>query len=97
MKLHNDDELVSVKPCNATDNFFLATRLGKAIRCDINDVRIFVGRDSCGVRGIKLKPKDQVVSMSLIPDSDEKFVLSVTVTVAVPVPAILPDTLIISP
>ena len=55
MKLHNDDELVSVVPCNATDNFFLATRLGIAIRCDINVVSIFVGRDSSGVRGIKLK------------------------------------------
>ena len=78
MKLHNDDELVSVLPCKADDNFFLATRFGKAIRCDINDVRIFVGRDSSGVRGIKLKPKDFVVSMSLIPNDNEFFVLSVT-------------------
>ena len=78
MKLHDNDELVSVLPCDKNDNIFLATKLGKAIRFDINDVRIFVGRDSSGVRGIKLKPKDQVVSMSLIPDLDEKFVLSVT-------------------
>ena len=78
MKLHNDDEIVSVLPCNKDDNIFLATMLGKAIRFDINDVRIFVGRDSSGVRGIKLKPKDQVVSMSLIPVNQEKFVLSVT-------------------
>ncbi len=78
MKLHNDDELVSVLPCNATDNFFLATRLGKAIRCDINDVRIFVGRDSSGVRGIKLKPSDYVVSMSIVNPIMKQYVLSVT-------------------
>ena len=78
MKLHNDDELVSVLPCNATDNFFLATRLGKAIRCDINDVRIFVGRDSSGVRGIKLKPDDYVVSMSIVNQDVKQYVLSVT-------------------
>ena len=78
MKLHNDDELVSVLPCNANDNFFLATRLGKAIRCDINDVRIFVGRDSSGVRGIKLKPIDYVVSMSIVNPDIKQYVLSVT-------------------
>ena len=78
MKLHADDELVSVLPCDKKDNIFLATRFGKAIRFDINDVRIFVGRDSSGVRGIKLKPNDYVVSMSLIPNEEEKFVLSVT-------------------
>ena len=78
MKLHNNDELVSVLPCDKDDNIFIATRLGKAIRFDINDVRIFVGRDSSGVRGIKLKPDDFVVSMSLIPKDEEKYVLSVT-------------------
>ena len=78
MKLHNDDELVSVLPCNITNNFFLATRLGKAIRCDINDVRIFVGRDSSGVRGIKLKPNDYVVSMSIVNPDMKQYVLSVT-------------------
>ncbi len=78
MKLHNDDELVSVLPCNTNDNFFLATRLGKAIRCDINDVRIFVGRDSSGVRGIKLKPSDYVVSMSIVNPDIKQYVLSVT-------------------
>ena len=78
MKLHNDDELVSVLPCNITNNFFLATRLGKAIRCDINDVRIFVGRDSSGVRGIKLKPSDYVVSMSIVNPDMKQYVLSVT-------------------
>ena len=78
MKLNETDELVSVLPCSDRDNILLATRLGKAIRFDVNDVRVFVGRGSSGVRGVRLKPKDTVVSMSLIPDTNEKYVLSVT-------------------
>ena len=78
MKLNETDELVSVLPCGDKDNILLATRLGKAIRFDVNDVRVFVGRGSSGVRGVRLKPKDTVVSMSLIPDANEKYVLSVT-------------------
>ena len=78
MKLNETDELVSVLPCTDKDNILLATRLGKAIRFDVNDVRVFVGRGSSGVRGVRLKPKDTVVSMSLIPDANEKYVLSVT-------------------
>src|SRR6202043_3723687 len=34
------------------------------------DVRVFRGRDSTGVRGIKLAPGDQVVSLSLLHHSD---------------------------
>ncbi|MDC1023024.1 DNA gyrase subunit A [Alphaproteobacteria bacterium] len=78
MKLNEKDELVSVIPCGEKDNILLATRLGKAIRFDVHDVRVFVGRGSSGVRGIRLKPNDFVVSMSLIPNEEKRFVLSVT-------------------
>ena len=78
MKLNEKDELVSVIPCGDKDNILLATRLGKAIRFDVHDVRVFVGRGSSGVRGIRLKPKDFVVSMSLIPNLEKRFILSVT-------------------
>jgi DNA gyrase subunit A len=78
MKLNENDELVSVIPCTDKDNVLLATRLGKAIRFDVNDVRVFVGRGSSGVRGIKLKPNDYVVSMSLIPKLEKRYILSVT-------------------
>ena len=78
MKLNENDELVSVITCGATDNILLATKLGKAIRFDVNDVRVFVGRDSSGVRGIRLKPNDFVVSMSLIPKLENRYILSVT-------------------
>ena len=78
MKLNDEDELVSVIPCGDKDNILLATRLGKAIRFDVHDVRVFVGRGSSGVRGIRLKPNDYVVSMSLIPNLENRFILSVT-------------------
>ncbi len=78
MKLNENDELVSVVPCTDKDNVLLATRLGKAIRFDVNDVRVFVGRGSSGVRGIKLKPNDYVVSMSLISKLEKRYILSVT-------------------
>ncbi len=78
MKLNENDELVSVIPCTDKDNVLLATRFGKAIRFDVNDVRVFVGRGSSGVRGIKLKPNDYVVSMSLIPKLEKRYILSVT-------------------
>ena len=44
----------------------------------MHDVRVFVGRGSSGVRGIRLKPNDYVVSMSLIPNLENRFILSVT-------------------
>jgi DNA gyrase subunit A len=44
----------------------LATRNGKAIRFPVVDVRIFAGRSSVGVRGIRLLGDDQVISMSIL-------------------------------
>jgi len=38
----------------------------KAIRFPVSDVRVFTGRSSVGVRGIKLLGEDQVISMSIL-------------------------------
>ena len=78
MKLAEGDELVGVAPCNESDDLLLATRDGKAIRFAVDAVRVFRGRDSTGVRGVKLLGKDSVVSMSIITDESSEFVLSVT-------------------
>ena len=40
--------------------------LGRAIRFPTTDVRVFKGRDSTGVRGIRLAAGDEVVSMAII-------------------------------
>jgi len=61
-----DDRLIAVATCTDANDVLLATRNGKAIRFPIEDVRIFTGRSSVGVRGIRLLGKDRVISMSIL-------------------------------
>ena len=56
----------------------LASQAGKAIRFAVSEVRVFRGRDSTGVRGMRLADKDIVVSMCVIQDEEQEYVLSVT-------------------
>jgi DNA gyrase subunit A len=78
MKLHQGDSLISVHPCDENANILMATRNGKAVRFKASDVRVFSGRDSAGVRGIRLLGDDQVVSMAILDDPQRQFVLAVT-------------------
>jgi DNA gyrase subunit A len=74
MRFGNDDEddndpndrLIGVSLLTEEDDVLLATRNGKAIRFKSTDVREFQSRDSQGVRGIRLAPGDQVISMSIL-------------------------------
>ena len=66
MKLGEGEKLVAVKPCREDEDVLLASKLGKAIRFEVPDVRVFAGRTSTGVRGIKLGKGDEVISMSII-------------------------------
>ena len=66
MKLENNEALVSVKICREDEDILLATKLGKAIRFPVTDIRVFAGRTSTGVRGIKLAKGDEVISMSVL-------------------------------
>ncbi len=71
MKLEEEGEkLVSVKICAENEDVLLATRLGKAIRFPVTDIRVFSGRTSTGVRGIKLGKGDEVISMSILNSTD---------------------------
>jgi DNA gyrase subunit A len=70
MKLDGDDKLINVRICTEKDDVMLATRSGKCIRFPVTEVRVFVGRNSVGVRGIKLAGKDEVISMSVLNHSD---------------------------
>src|SRR6201996_3576262 len=75
MKLAADDGIIGVATCTEQDDFLLTTKLGKCIRFPVGDVRVFKGRDSTGVRGIKLanfgeEGGDEVVSLSLLYHSD---------------------------
>lgn len=66
MKLPEDVRMVNARICDGDDDFLLTTSLGKAIRFPVTDVRVFKGRDSTGVRGIRLADTDNVVSMSVL-------------------------------
>ncbi|MEQ9606695.1 MAG: DNA gyrase subunit A [Kiloniellaceae bacterium] len=67
MKLEQEDgELVAVRPCTEADDVLLATAGGKCIRFSVSDVRVFAGRTSIGVRGIRLAKDDKVISMSIL-------------------------------
>ena len=61
-----DDRLIAVATCTEGDDVLLATRNGRAIRFPIGDVRVFAGRNSVGVRGIRLNGDDLVISMSIL-------------------------------
>jgi DNA gyrase subunit A len=50
----------------ALDNVLLTTAAGRCIRFAVDDVRLFKGRDSSGVRGIRLDKDDEVISMAIL-------------------------------
>jgi DNA gyrase subunit A len=68
MKLDDGDRLIGVATCRDGDDVFLATKRGRCIRFQITDdnLRVFSGRDSAGVRGIKLLNDDEVMSLSVL-------------------------------
>jgi DNA gyrase subunit A len=61
-----DDRLIGVAPCSDANDVLLTTRNGKAIRFPVEDVRVFTGRSSVGVRGIRLLSDDRVIAMSIL-------------------------------
>ena len=66
MKLNPGDKLVRVRTCSETDDVLLSAKAGKVIRFPVTAVRVFSGRSSTGVRGIKLRDNDEVIAMSLV-------------------------------
>ena len=66
MKLDKDDQIHRVDICTENDDVLMTTAGGKAIRFPVTDVRVFVGRNSTGVRGIKLDKDDRLISMAIL-------------------------------
>ncbi|MGE3623856.1 MAG: DNA gyrase subunit A [Bdellovibrionales bacterium] len=66
MKLEEGDKLIAVRTCTENDDILLASRAGKSVRFPVADVRVFTGRTSVGVRGIKLADGDELISMSIL-------------------------------
>ena len=61
-----DDRMIAAAVCAPEDDILLATRAGRTIRFAVDDVRVFAGRNSVGVRGVKLLNADHVISLSIL-------------------------------
>jgi DNA gyrase subunit A len=65
LKLKGDDSLRWVRPATGSDDIMLVSKQGMAIRFKEKDVRA-MGRNAAGVRGMRLRDKDEIVGMELI-------------------------------
>ncbi|MEK9795085.1 MAG: DNA gyrase C-terminal beta-propeller domain-containing protein, partial [Hyphomicrobiales bacterium] len=70
MKLQNNDEIKTVETCTDEDDILITTSKGQCIRFKVTDIRLFVGRSSTGVRGIRLGKDDKVISSTIIKSMD---------------------------
>jgi DNA gyrase subunit A len=66
MKLDEGDQIVDVAICSVKDDVLLTSANGQCIRFCAEDVRLFKGRDSDGVRGIRLAEGNTVISMAIL-------------------------------
>jgi DNA gyrase subunit A len=66
MKLDEGDSIVDVQICTENDDVLLTSAAGQCIRFAVNDVRVFTGRTSMGVRGIALADGDKMISLSIL-------------------------------
>ncbi|MGJ3233352.1 MAG: DNA gyrase subunit A [Oceanicaulis sp.] len=67
MKLDEEvGQILDVRLCNAEQDVLLVSASGRAIRFPVTDVRVFAGRNSTGVRGIRLKTGDRLISMAIL-------------------------------
>jgi len=85
MKLDEDDKIIGVEKCKEDQDIILGTKEGKCIRFTSKKLRLFKGRSSKGIRGIKLAEKDSVISLSVINNSkngskktSNNYMLSIT-------------------
>ncbi|MBQ1541472.1 DNA gyrase subunit A [Caulobacter sp. CCUG 60055] len=66
MKLDEGDSIIGVGLCTNDNDVLLTTALGRCIRFAVTDVRVFAGRESTGVRGVRLADGDSVISMAIL-------------------------------
>ncbi|MCA9378797.1 DNA gyrase subunit A, partial [Candidatus Dojkabacteria bacterium] len=76
IKLEEGDELIWVKPTTGDDTLILVTRQAKSIHFHEEDVRE-TGRATMGVRGVKIKEDDEVISMDVL-RRKEDFLLTLS-------------------
>jgi DNA gyrase subunit A len=76
IKLDEGDELRWIQKTNGDNDVIISTSAGQAIRFGEKDARP-MGRSARGVRGIRLRPKDQVVGMDIV-DNDGRSLLVIS-------------------
>jgi DNA gyrase subunit A len=70
MRLDEGERIVDVQICSDKDDVLLTTARGQCIRFAVDDVRVFKGRDSMGVRGVALADGDSVISLAILNSFD---------------------------
>ncbi len=73
--LRDEDELIEVKVAENSNEAFIITKYGQCIRFSIKDVRK-TSRNSIGVRGINLAPRDEVVALQLDTQGNDLLIVS---------------------
>ena len=73
IKLDTNDELRWVKETTGENDIVISTSAGQATRFNEKEVRA-MGRAAMGVRGMRLRPKDEIVGMDVITDAEQKLI-----------------------
>ncbi len=74
IKLDPGDELKWIQETTGANDVVISTSAGQAMRFNEQDVRS-MGRAARGVRGIRLRPKDEIVGMDVIHDRGQKLLV----------------------
>ena len=74
MKLEEGQKLVGVAICDDNSDVLLSSKAGKCIRFSLENLRVFQSRNSTGVRGIKLDPYNEVISLSILKNSEAESI-----------------------
>ena len=74
IKLASGDELKWVKETTGENDIVISTSAGQATRFNEKEVRA-MGRAAMGVRGMRLRPKDEIVGMDIIENAEQKLLV----------------------
>ena len=74
IKLDANDELRWVQETTGDNDIIISTSAGQATRFNEKEVRV-MGRSAMGVRGMRLRPKDEVVGMDVVTDPNQKLIV----------------------
>ena len=75
IKINDDDKLKKCSISDGTNDVFIISKDGKAVRFPESQIRA-MGRTAAGVRGMKLRKDDKIVNMILIESNTDILVVS---------------------